>query len=148
MDEIIEVENIVTRECRRVIHLMSNRELTGEEVASFGVPADGVMMQAAQEAGVHHLRAEWPYRGLLDMQCEGWPKAKRLAVCSFAGCVSVTDALMQATRIFEDAFDCRPTHGFVRIPLPGDEALLEVGPLMVFDAEWMLEKCAAVVGGW
>lgn len=145
MEDLIEVENIVTRDCRRVLHLMSNRELTVEDLAEFGESA-GAQAQVKREAGVWHLRAEWPYQGPLEMQAEGWPQVKTMVAWSFAGCVNMTEAFMHASNYYETAFGQAPRYGFVRSLPRGVDDGREVGPLMVFSAEWALEK-AVVVGG-
>lgn len=144
-NDVIEIENIITKDCRRVIHLMSNRELTEDALASFGAPA-GIQAQVTKELGAWHLRAEWPYRGAIRIEAEGWPQVKVMVAWSFAGCANVTDALMQATSWYEGAFSQTPRYGFVRSMPRGVEEGREVGPLMVFAAEWMMEKCV-VVGG-
>ncbi len=163
MAEVIEIENIVTRDCRRVIHLMSNRELTVEDLAAFapqphplphppfGHPpqmstfGEG-KVEIVQEAGVWHLRAEWPFRGALHLHAEGWPQVKTMVAWPFAGCVNMIEAFMQASVYFEDAFRQKPRFGFVRKLPSGVEHGREVGPLMVFEADWALDK-AVVVGG-
>ena len=145
MADVIVVEDIVTMDCRRVIHLMSNSELTADMLAVYGAP-DGTGAQVVREAGVCHLRAEWPLKGPLEMRGEGWPVSKAMVVWSFEGCANVTEALMHASNSFVHLFGNKPAYGFVKSLPRGVENGREVGPLMVFEAEWMLEKCAAVGG--
>lgn len=145
MDGVIEIENSVTRDCRRMVHLMSNRELTRDDLAIYGAP-EGTHAQIQQVAGAWHLQAEWPFFGAISIDAEGWPRAKRMVAWSFAGCVNVTEALMQASIHFEHTFGRKPQYGFLRSLPSGVEEGRETGPLMVYSAEWMLER-AVVVGG-
>lgn len=56
MDEVIEIENYIDRDCMRHLHLMSN-----ENNFEVHLPA-GVDAKVTQEAGVYHLRASWQAR--------------------------------------------------------------------------------------
>lgn len=139
MEEVIVVEDVVSKDCVRRLHLMSNAPI------EMSLPAEATVEQT-QEAGVYHLRAEWPFQGALSIEAEGWPKAKRMVAWSFEGCINVTEALMHASVFYEQAFGCKPQYGFLRRLPNGVENGRETGPLLVFEAEWMLEKCAAVGG--
>lgn len=86
------------------------------------------------------------YRGFAEVKGEGWPKAKRLVMWSFEGCASVTDALIHAARFYEEQTGETPRFGFVRSMPKGEEAVREVGPLLVMEAEWMLERTVAIGG--
>lgn len=85
------------------------------------------------------------YRGFAEVKAEEWPQAKRMVVWSFEGCKSVTDALGQAAQYFEEKMGECPRFGFVR-KMPGEDAFRDVGPLMVMEAEWMVEGAVAVGG--
>jgi hypothetical protein len=146
MEEVIEVENVVTRDCRRVIHLMSNGDFEEETLASYGLLKLGeeAKVNATFESGVHHLRVEWAYQGPLALTVEGWKQAKTMVAWSFEGCMNVTEALMHASNMFVGLFGQKPAYGFVRRLPSGVENGRETGPLMVFEAEWMLERAVAV----
>ena len=87
----------------------------------------------------------------IDAACrEG--KFRRLVVCPLEGRVSVRAALQEAGREFERLFGGRPQFGFMRKmpksaiidPLLEGSGVVEVGDLMLLEAEWMLERCVAV----
>lgn len=89
----------------------------------------------------------------IDAACrEG--KFRRLVVCPLEGRVSVRAALQEAAREFERLFGGRPQFGFMRkMPksavsdqLLAGSGVVEVGDLMLLEAEWMLERCVAVGG--
>jgi hypothetical protein len=137
MEEMIIVEDVVTEDCFRRLHVMSNSPI------NMSLPMDA-MVKESVEGGAHHFRAEWPFRGMLDIQGEGWPQAKRMAAWSFEGCANVTEALMQASVCYEQTFGCKPQYGFVQSLPRGVENGRETGPLLVFEAEWMLERAVTV----
>lgn len=139
MAEVIVVEDVVSENCVRRLHLMSNAPI------EMSLPAEATVEQT-QEAGVYHLRAEWPFKGALSIEAEGWPQAKRMVAWSFDGCMNVTEALMHASVFYEHTFGRTPQYGFLRRLPSGVEEGRETGPLLVFSAEWMLEG-AVVVGG-
>ena len=146
MSDIIVVEDIVTMDCRRVVHLMSNTPFTAPSPISTYEMGEEGKVEVVREAGVWHLRAEWPLKGPLEMRGEGWPVSKTLVVWSFEGCVNVTEALMHASVFYEHTFGCKPQYGFMKSLPRGVENGRETGPLLVFEAEWMLEMAVAVVG--
>lgn len=162
MNDVIVVENRVDEQCMRVIHLMSNNELCADAVKRYDAPV-GAQAEVKQEAGVWHLRAAWPYRGILDIQPEGWPKFRRLIVWSLDGCVSVREAISQAIVAFWLVFKFRPGFVFMRKLPSGVEnaaplSLSATSPhleehkmgggdeLILLEADWMLERCVAVGG--
>jgi len=100
-----------------------------------------------QEAGVWHYRAEYPYRGILDVKAaciDG--KFRRLMVWSLVGCGSVREALCQAEVHFWAMFCFRPAYAFMRRLPGGVENGQDFEGLILLEAEWMLEKCVAVGG--
>lgn len=150
MGEVIVVEDVVTRDCRRVVHLMSNREFEKMALVNTLLKYGGKFAlengkaDVDLNAGAWHLRAEWPYKGALNIEAEGWPQAKTMVAWSFDGCINVTEALMHASIFYEQTFGCKPQYGFLRSLPRGVENGRETGPLLVFEAEWMMEKCVAV----
>jgi len=55
------------------------------------------------------------------------------AACDAAGC-------------YENIFGQRPEYAFMRTLPKGKEPGVEVGDLILFDADWMARRCVAV--GW
>lgn len=64
MAEIVEVENSLDADWKRVLHLMSNEEIVAAEIENplWCVP-EYAKVSYSFEAGVHHMRAEWEPRG-------------------------------------------------------------------------------------
>lgn len=158
MGEVIELLNYVDGQCLRHLHLMSNIEFDSTYMNQYSA-MNGVV---TREAGVWHLRAMHPYRGVIDIPAacvEG--KARRLVAWSLTGCASVTRALYDATHEFERLFGGRAEFGFMkRLPkaaehgtpialraLPPNSESTNLGEdheLILLEAEWMLERCVAV----
>jgi hypothetical protein len=89
---------------------------------------------------------EQPYCGPADIKCEGWPKAKRFVLWNLTTVDSVTMALFEAARRYEEVFGVRAEFAFIRKLPRGVDNGAQVGDLMLFEAEWMAAKCVAV--GW
>lgn len=87
----------------------------------------------------------------IDAACRDG-KFRRLVVCPLEGRVSVRAALQEAAREFERLFGGRPQFGFMRKmpksaisdPLLEGSGVVDVGDLMLLEAEWMVERCVAV----
>jgi len=140
MNDIIVVEDRVDDRCMRHVHLMSNARLPDMH-PEFGLGS------SVQEVGVWHWRTEIPYRGALDIHCEGWTKFRRLVVWSLGDCGSVREAISQAYTYFFVMFNLRPGFVFVR-KLPREAEICQLVEGMVLtEADWMLEHCVAVGGG-
>jgi hypothetical protein len=131
-------------DCRRVIHLMSNTPFPDPSPISKYEMGEGGTVAITQEAGVYHFRVDAPYQGPLAITVEGWKQAKRMVAWSFEGCMNVTEALMRASVCYEHTFGCKPQYGFLKSLPRGVENGRETGPLLVFEAEWMLERAVAV----
>jgi len=149
MDDVIVVEDRVDGQCVRHVHLMSNaptplsaNTLTSPHLSLAGVNGG----RWEREAGVWHLRMEYPYRGVLDFDCEGWEKFRRLVVWNLDGCGSVREAISQAEELFWMTFKFRPGYAFVRKLARGAENGMDLDGLVLVEAEWMLERCVAVGG--
>lgn len=142
MSDIIVAENYVDAQCIRHLHLMSNFFIDRPSASAEA----GVMKQ---EAGVWHYRAEFPYKGVLDIACvDGGQNFRRLVVWSLAGCESVRDAISQAHDYFWSLFRFRPGYVFMRrLPAAARETDdQDVEGMILLEANWMLEKCVAVGG--
>jgi len=140
MNEMIVVEDVVSEDCVRKLHVMSNAPI------SMQLPA-GATVKQTQEAGVYHLRAEWPYRGVLDIKSDYWPRPKRLVVWSLIGEEHEVEAILEAIGEFDRLFGHAPGFIFLR-RLPSDvEHGKDLFGMVFLETEWMLEKCVAV-GGW
>lgn len=147
MDNVIVLENSFNDDGMCIVHLMSNLELTMDALKKYGAPVD-VKAEINTEAGIYHLRATWPFFGVLEINCEGWPAPKIFVVWNLALCGSVRRAIYDAAHQYQDVFCERPQFAFIR-KLPGGVDAsrgVEVGDLMLFEAEWMVRKCVAV--GW
>lgn len=145
MDEIIELENIVSDDGMRKLHLMSNLELTVDALRKYNMPVNA-KIEIKKEAGISHLNASWPISGPLVINGEGWPMPKVYVVWNLALCESVKMAMYEAMKEYEDIFSEMPQYAFVRKLPRGVENGVEVGNLMLFEADWMVRKCVAV--GW
>ena len=140
MKDLIVVENYVDCQCIRHLHLISNYFIDRPS-ASF---ERGVLKQ---EAGAWHYRAEYPYRGVLDVACIGGSKKfRRLVVWSLDGCGSVRNAIGYAFIYFWQTFKFQPGYVFLRRLPTGVENGQDVEGMVLLEAEWMLEKCVAVGG--
>ena len=143
MNDIVEVVNYVDGQCLRHLHLMSNVEFDPACMQQYSA-LNGV---ATQEAGVWHLRATHPFRGVIDIPAackEG--KVRRLVAWSLNGYASVKVALYDARKEYCRLFGGSPQFAFMRNLPRGVEPGIEIGTMMLFDAEWMLERCVAVGG--
>jgi len=146
VDEIIELENFVDAQCVRRIHLMSNMEFGNEAILRrYYAPVDVVVMKQ-KEAGVWHYRAEYPFRGVLDIHASEWVKFRRFVAWNLEGCASVRDAIKQASGEFERLFHFKPKFVFMNKLPHGVEMFQDVDGMMLLEAEWMLERCVAVGG--
>ena len=91
MEQVIVVENLVDAQCVRHVHLLSNRLIEDCVLQSYAPCGTG---RVTQEIGAWHFRAEYPYRGVLDVACVGNEKRfRRLVVWSLAGYARATQAL-------------------------------------------------------
>ncbi len=144
MDNVIELENNVTADGFRVVHLMSNVVIdSGALQTGFDAPA-GVNFEARKEAGVYHLRATWPICGPIYINGEGWPMPRKFVMWHLSLVDSVKLALYEANKKYEDMFLERAEYAFIRKLPRGVENGVEVGNLMLFKAEWMVRQCVAV----
>ena len=148
MSEVIVVENAVTDQCMWRLHFMSNQEFDMEIYMEYGIYgwAD---MHVTREAGVYHLRAEWPYRGVLDIQAEGWPRFRRLVVWPLVEnglTLRVSRAILYATAEYTRLFGGIPEYAFVRNLPEGAEFGQDVHGLILLEADWMMRNCVAVGG--
>lgn len=141
MDEVIVVEDRVDAQCRRHVHLMSNIQYT-----SIDIPYPPDMWMGNCEAGVWHYRADYPYRGVLDIGCiyDGG-NFRRLVVWSLDGYELIKVALHDAWNEYVRLFQGAPQHAFIKkLPsiVPNGH---EVGGMTLVEAEWMMD-CAVAVG--
>jgi hypothetical protein len=156
-NDIITIENYVDEQCMRHVHLMSNLR---QSLLSAQREGGGEIKQGT---GIHYYRAEYPYRGILDIHCEGWLKFRRLVVWHLDGCGSVREAIQQAFIYFWVTFKFQPGYAFMKklpksiehaapialwaLPPNGKNTNLgEEGELILLEVDWMLERCVAVGG--
>ena len=62
MDDLIELENTVSADGMRVLHLISNLEISLEDLKSYDLPADA-NVEIKKEVGAFHVRASYPIQG-------------------------------------------------------------------------------------
>ena len=140
--DMIVIDDYVDIRCIRHVHVMSNREFAGAQVP-FPLERGAV----TREGGVWHYRAEYPYRGALNVACvDGGRNFRRLVVWSLDGYGSVQAALDDAMVEFSRLFQGVPGYAFMRRLPRNVENGHEAGLMMLFEAEWMLQLSIAVGG--
>lgn len=149
--DVIVVEDRLDGQCVRHVHLMSNTMIADDALGMYGVPQGDDMergkWEVGLEVGVWHYRAVYPYRGMIDIPAackEG--KVRRLVVWNLEGCLSVTVALYDAAHEYERLFGGRAEFGFMKKLPKAAEHGMELGDLILLEADWMLERCVAVGG--
>lgn len=135
---MIIVEDVVTEDCVRRLHVMSDKPM------QMDLPEDATVEQWV-DIGVYHLRAVWPFSGMLDIHSEGWPKARRLYVQHFNG-QRISELIRIAAGTFERAVGFAPGFAFVKVLPARAEWGQEVYGCLLFAAEWMPKNCVAVGG--
>jgi len=144
LSEIIVLENYVDEQCVRHVHLMSNAPIEEAVRLRYANAEVGAMVR---EIGTYHFRAEFPYRGMLDIACVRSAKQfRRFVVWNLDGCGSVREAISQAETFYWTHFKHRPGYAFMRKLPNGTPDFWEENDLILLEAEWMLEKCVAVGG--
>lgn len=139
MEEMIIVEDVVTEDCVRKLHVMSNRPI------QMDLPADATA-ERTTEAGAYHLRAEWSFTGILDIWPRHWPKPRRFLVWRLMDGERVSDAILCAANMFSHAVGFLPKFAFVRTLPEKAEWGQEVHGCLLFAAEWLPRHCVAVGG--
>ena len=142
MNEVITITddfNMAT--AKRHVHLMSNSAIT------YPLPS-GSVVQTSVEAGVHHLRAEIPMRGPVDIQCEGWLMPKRFVLWTLTEGERMSEIIVKAAEEYWRLFGGLPGYAFVRsLPrsIEHGRAISFMGDdILVFPAEWMFGRSVAV----
>ncbi len=147
--DVIEIENRVDDKAIRHLHLMANHELSAVDRACYAIPKDA-KVRAGWEAGVWHLRAEWPYFGSLDIQPEGWNKFRRLVMRAVTKGDRISAAVHDAAMEFSRLFGRLPQYAFMRrLPKgvePGQIIMIYGREVALFDCEWVPDQCVAVGG--
>jgi len=139
MEEMIIVEDVVTEECVRMLHVMSNRPIR------MSLPV-GASVRETNEGGAWHLRAEWDYAGMLDFWPREWPKPRRFMVWRLQEGERVSDAILCAASTFSHAVGFLPKFAFVRTLPEKAEWGQDVHGCLLFAAEWLPKNCVAVGG--
>ncbi len=143
MDEMIELENTVSVDGMRVLHLISNLDISLDDLKSYDLPADA-NVEIKKEVGAFHVRASYPIHGLLRMESDGWPTAKNLVVWNYGLCESILMAIQKAADRYLELFGNVPHYAFIRRLPRGVEDGTQVGDVALLEAEWMIGKCVAV----
>ena len=140
MDDIIVVEDRVDAHCVRHVHLMSN-----SDPACRDIPFLLERGSVTREAGVWHYRAEYPYRGALDVACvNSEKKFRRLVVWNLDGYELIKPALYDAWQEYLRIFHGAAQYAFVRCLPAKVPNGYEVGGMTLVEAEWMMENAVAV----
>lgn len=106
----------------------------------------------AKEAGVYHLRVEFPYWGMLDIQHRDWPKPRRLLVCALLRGERVSEMIEIVAERWTRAVGWEPKFAWVREFPKGAEAhedewgIILAHGCILLAAEWMPRNCVAVGG--
>jgi hypothetical protein len=145
MNEMIELENVVSDEGISSVHLMSNFELTVDAIKKYHAPVDA-KIEITNEMGVHHLRASWNLRGPIQINAEGWSVPRIFVIWSLMGYESVKAAIHDAAKYYEELYGMRPDYAYMRQLPRGVENCTEIGDLILYEVDWMVRKCVAV--GW
>lgn len=147
LSELIVVEDRVDENCVRHVHLMANAPVGENWLDLFGAP-EGTRGRQTLETGAHHLRADWPHKGPLEIKAEAWPQAKRTVAWSLAGCENAREAMRQAALAFTEFYSTWPEMAFLRNMPKGAEfgQAVDLGEfeLLVFEAQWAPGKCVVV----
>lgn len=146
MSEVIVVEDVVTMDCRRVVHLMSNTPFPAPSPISKYEMGEGGKAEIVQEAGVWHLRAEWPFWGMLDVQAEGWPRPRRLLVCRLREGERVSEMIEAVAERWMQAMGWAPKFAWVRELPEKAEWGQDVFGCILLAAKWLPGQCVAVGG--
>lgn len=139
MAEMIIVEDVVTEDCVRKLHVMSNSPI------NMSLPRDATVRETV-EGGAHHLRAELPFTGMLDIWPREWPKPRRFYVWRLLDGQRVSEAVRTAAEVFEQATGFAPKFAFVRTLPEKAEWGQDVHGCLLFAAEWLPMNCVAVGG--
>lgn len=143
MDDVIELENVVTDSGFRIVRLMSNMVLDASALRSYDAPAN-TKATIKKEGGAYKLWATWPICGAMYINGEGWPVPKQFVVWYLELEPSIKQAMYKASKKYEDLFFEQAEYAFIRKLPHGVENGVEVGNLMLFEADWMVHKCVAV----
>lgn len=151
---VIVVEDTLTMQCVRRVHLMANEEISDSTLPSFSIPAIAAI-ERGETAGSYWLRAEWVYRGAWEVNgaCAAG-KFRRLVVWNLSSMfqvsgskfLSVRDGAREAAKEFERLFGFAPKYLFVRRLPRGAENCMDVQGMILLEADWMLGRCVAVGG--
>lgn len=139
LDDVIIVEDVVTEDCVRKLHVMSNSEICMQ------LPCQAKVAQTV-EGGVFHLRAEWMYWGMLDIKPREWPKPRRLLVWSLREGERVSDAIRAAAEMWTKAVGWEPKYVWIRSLPKGAEWCQEVYGCILLETTWIPRNCVAVGG--
>jgi hypothetical protein len=91
-------------------------------------------------------------RGLVDIQCEGWPGPKRFVLWSLEKGQRMSEAIKDAAAEYSRLFGGMPMYAFTgRLP-SGVESGIAIplrdgeGEILLFEADWMAERFVAIGG--
>jgi len=143
-NNIILIEDRVDLQCMRHLHLMANVQFEPGCLRKYGYISGAIV---TQEAGVWHLRAVHPFRGVADIPAAcAVGKVRRLVVWHLDGYPLVKMALHDAWREYCRLFGGHPQFAFMRKLPNGIENGHEVSTMTLLEADWMLGRAVAVGG--
>ena len=108
MNDVIELENRIDEQGMRVVHLMANRPLTATDLIGYW-PPEGARVETAREAGVHHLRAEWPYVHIIEVR-----PGQQYVLRDIRKGERISEAVGAAVRDYLRAFGHGPQYAYLR----------------------------------
>lgn len=90
----------------------------------------------------------FPVRGVVEIQAEGWKKARRLAAWRLmdAEGYRVSEVICFLAEWYFVQTHRQAQYAFVRSLPKGAERFMDVDGLVLLDVEWCLEKCVLVGG--
>jgi len=158
--EWVEIENQVDESGLRRVHLMANTsfglrplppnaknthlgEDADEWIDRYLVPS-GAQIAVTKENGAFHLHGSWPYRGVLDVQPEGWPQFKRFVCWALKG-ERVSKGMTDAAVYYAQTFARWPERAFVREMVDG-KLFVEHDGMILVEADWAPRGCVLVGG--
>jgi len=136
---MIIVEDIVTEDGYRKLHVMSNSPIR------MSLPKDATVCET-EEGGAYHLRAEWAFFGMLDIWPRYWIKPRRFYVWRLLDGQRVSEAIQTAAEVFEQAVGWAPKFAFARTLPEKAEWGQDVYGCILIAAEWLPKNCVAVGG--
>lgn len=148
MEEII--FNRLTLGGIREVKLISDSAVSEERMMRFvpGPAIDLVKVWCYPTAALSlfYGEASWPAREAVDIQCEGWPKFRRVVVWKLVPGERVSVGVRSAASRYFELFMRWPRFAFIRHKPAEVENGIEIENVMLMEANWALRGCLMVGG--